>query len=953
MASERWAEIERLYHAALAQDPGARAAFLRQACASDPALLRAVEALLVEPSGGTFLAAPAAALAPDLIPSEQTSVLTGRQLGVYQIRERLGVGGMGEVYRARDSRLGRDVAIKVLPRAFRDDPDRLARFDREARLLAALNHPHIATIHGIEEQDEVKALVMELVPGDTLAERIARTKQGGLPVTEALAIARQIADALDAAHEKGIVHRDLKPANIKITPEGLVKVLDFGLAKLQPAEGAPTGSEAPTATSDGTREGMIIGTAAYMSPEQARGQAVDKRTDIWAFGCVLYEMLTGRAAFARGTISDTIAAILEKDPDLRPLRDRVPARVLRVLQRCLSKDPQRRWHHIADVRIELEDAAGATAPAADVEQHKEGPGARGRVPWPRYALVGAAATVLAGIGVWMIGAREGVQPPAAISMSVLPERGTTFPATGPWPVISPDGRYLVFSGAPSGSEQRLWLRQLESSVARPLQGTEGAIRPFWSPDSRAIGFFANGQLLRVDVDTGVTRVIGEAPYSGGLSGSWGEDAIVFNGAGRLSRISPAGGEPEVLIRHSDQSEVLTPSFLPDGRRFLYLAGLQNEYRLCVSSLDSDERRCLDGIGTPAVYAPPGYLLFVRGEALVAQPFDLTRFEPSGEPIRVRDVLIRPNEVYEPPLFSASRTGVLAFHPGLRGDQLVWHDRAGTRLGPPLGPGGRPALSPDGTLLAVQRRDELRNTTDLWLYELQSGTDSRLTFDPGDEAWPAFSPDGQLVLYVASPDGGMRLRQKRVRGDAPDEALVPDTPGSNPHWSSDGRFVLFQRPGVESTFDLLAVRIGSNDPPLPVAQTEHGEREGRFSPDVRWVAYDSTETGRREVWVQPFPPTGARWQISRTGGVSPQWRADGKELFYVAGDGRLMAVPIEAGSAIKAGTTTPLFRTIYSGGVYANYAASSDGQRFVVPVPPALEDAAPITVVVNWTTRLAD
>jgi hypothetical protein len=423
----------------------------------------------------------------------------------------------------------------------------------------------------------------------------------------------------------------------------------------------------------------------------------------------------------------------------------------------------------------------------------------------------------------------------------------------------------------------------------------------------------------------------------------------------LNRVSPAGGKPMMVFRDPDEQQALTPSFLPDGRRFLYvLQSDRGKSRLCVASLDSEEKPCFESIETPAVYASPGYLLFVSGGALMAQRFDLRRLETSGDPIRIRDAPIIPANRYEPPLFSASGTGVVVFHTGVSGNQLVWHARSGTRMGAPLGRGARPALSPDGTLAVAARRDEMRDTSDLWLYDLRSGTDSRFTFDPADEAWPTFSPDGQVVVYLGGLSGNQRLFQKRVRGDSPEEAVVPDTSGGSPHMSPDRRFVLFQKVGVENTFDLLVQRLGVAEPPIPVAQTAHGEREGRFSPDGRWIAYDSTETGRREAWIQPFPPTGARWQISRTGGVSPQWRPDGKELFYVAGDGKLMAVAIEtAGNAVKAGSPLALFQTIYQGGVYAHYAASSDGQRFLVPVPPALEDAAPITVVVNWTSTLSE
>jgi Tol biopolymer transport system component len=624
------------------------------------------------------------------------------------------------------------------------------------------------------------------------------------------------------------------------------------------------------------------------------------------------------------------------------------------MRRCLAKDHQRRLRDIGDARLEIEETLSGEAhgPVAAVGDGPARSG-RGRLVWVGLATAVAAAMAAAAI---LVPSRESTSAPAAVRLSVLPARGTAFPNTGPWPAISPDGRYVVFASVATGGEPQLWLRQLEGNSSRPLSGTEGAIRPFWSPDSRAIGFFANGRISRVDIETGATRVLGDAPYTGGLAGTWGDDAIVFNLASGLYRISPSGGEPVVVVPRDKAAITNAPNFLPDGRRFLYVERTTQEgaRRLCVASLDSEEKRCFEGIETPAVYASPGYLLFVRSGALLAQPFDVERLVVSGDPLRVQDARIVVGNVYEPPLFSTSRDGILVFHAGSSGSQLMWHDRGGARLGTPVGPGGRPALSPDGRLLAVQRRDPERETTDVWIHDLQAGTDTRFTFAPGSEGWPAFSPDGQIVMFSsAGSPGPVGLFRKRVRGDTPEEAVVPNMQTANPHWSSDGRFVIFQTPGKDS-FDLLALRLDSpGSPGIPVAQTEHGEREGRFSPDVRWVAYDSTETGRREVWIQPFPPTGARWQISRTGGVSPQWRGDGKELFYVAGDGRLTAVAVEAESAIKAGSPKALFPTVFSGGVYANYVASHDGQRFLVSVPPALEDASPITVVVNWTALLVD
>jgi Tol biopolymer transport system component len=943
MEADGWRRVEELYFAALERPEAERAAFLRDACAGDAGLLHEVESLLAQNASGEGFLDRGPLVPPTMVASPARSV-RGRRLGAYDIGDVLGAGGMGEVYRARDAKLRRDVAIKILPPAFTLDPDRRARFEREARILASLNHPHIGAIYGFEESDGVHALVLELVDGSTLAERIAK---GPVPVREALTIARQIADALDAAHEKGIVHRDLKPSNIKITPEGVVKVLDFGLAKAT----APAATSNPPSI-EGTREGMILGTAAYMSPEQARGQPVDKRTDIWAFGCVLYEMLTGRAPFARGTLTDTLAAILDREPDWNALPDSTPGSIGRLLHRCLEKDRKRRRREISEARIELEEALTTSAAghraaeSASVAVRQLSP-VRQRVAW---AIAGLAVALSA---LWIFYVRQPAPEPAAVTLSLFPPKGTTFPfeSGAPWPSVSPDGRQVVFAALLPDGTQQLWIRPLDSTAARPLQGTDGAMRPFWSPDSDAIAFFSNGKMWRLDLPGDSPQAICDAPYQGGLVGTWGRDGvIVYNHNQGLYRVSARGGEPALILPRSNEAggpTPVNPTFLPDGRRFLYVN--ESDANICIGSLDSGRERCIFSVSSPVRFASPGYLLFVRDDLLRAQRFDPSRLELSGEAVAVSDIPINVRPLFSYPPFSVSENQVLAFHPNGGETRLVWLNRSGQQVGTvgTLGNYGRPSISPDEKQLVISRGP----SGGLWLYDLASGTGSRFTDDPTvNISGPTLSPDGEHVAFSATRNGVPRLYQKQTNGVGPEEVLV-DSGGSFFHWSADGRFLIYQLFDPKTGWDLWAAPLFGDRRPFAVAQTEHGERVPQFSPDVRWIAYDSTETGRREIWIQPFPSTGRKWQVSLGGGFSPTWRRDGKELYYVAADGKMMAITINADSGIKLGAPQVLFQTMFREGAYGNYGVSADGQRFLINVPPAAEDLTPITVVVNWAAAL--
>jgi serine/threonine protein kinase len=955
MRRERWRQIEGLYHAALARPVEERPGFLAEAAGSDEALRQEVQALLETPATGEgVFAGPALAMAAQLVSDPGASLLTGRRLGVYQLQQRIGAGGMGEVYRARDTRLGRDVAIKILPRAFTSDPDRLARFEREARILATLNQPNIATIHGIEESDGFRGLVMELIEGETLAERIARRP---ITVPNALDMARQIADALDAAHEKGIVHRDLKPANIKITPVGVVKILDFGLAKVEVGNGLS--SQTPTATLNRTHEGVIAGTAAYMSPEQARGLLVDKRTDIWAFGCVLYEMLARRTAFARDTITDTLAAVVQTDPDWRALPPDIGPGLRRLLRRCLEKDPKRRFRDIADTRVEIEEILSAAPEEAHTPAVPGGASVDRRILSVRsLAALILAVSALALPVIWTLSSGPS-SAPAAVEFAVFPPKGSAFPFEGgaPWPSVSPDGRQLAFVAVTAAGQQQLWIRGLDSTTARALEGTDGAARPFWSPDSQSVGFFANGKLWRFDLPAGPPRAITDAPYLGGMSATWGRTGeIVFNHSIGLNRVSASGGPVTLIKASAPSAEPSTPIFLPDGRRFLFVLETtrRDETQVCVSALDASDVRCILKVHSPAKYAPgaPGYLLFVRDAVLRAQAFDLDRLELTGEATPVADAQMLVDPVWRPPAFSVSHNGVLAYHPSTGETQLVWLDRSGKSLGAlgPLGDYGGPEVSSDEKHAVFDRVDLQTGNRDLWLYDFSRNTSSRFTFDASTDSDALFSPDGAHVVYASARIGSPGIMQKLTSGAGREEVVVASS-GLPTDWSSDGRFVLYQRFNTKTGWDLLAVALSGDRTPFPVVQTEHGERQGQFSPDVHWVAYDSTESGRREVWIQPFPPTGSRRQVSTGGGFSPKWRGDGKELYYISADGKLTAVGISVGATLEFDRATPLFQTMFREGAYGSYTVSTDGQRFLMNVPPAVGDVTPITVVVNWTAAL--
>jgi serine/threonine protein kinase len=927
MSPERWRQVEELYHSVSELDARRRSALLDEACRGDEDLRRQVESLLAQESS------PEASLLErpvwEVPANSPVPMAAGTQLGVYRIERVLGEGGMGVVYQARDTRLDRAVALKVSREQFS------ARFEREARVVAGLNHPNICHLYDIGPN----YLVMELVEGEP--------PEGPLPLETALNYARQIAEALEAAHEKGIVHRDLKPANIKVTPAGLVKVLDFGLAKLD----YPPVPEEPA-----TQEGVILGTAGYMSPEQARGTPVDKRADIWAFGVVLYEMLTGRRLFQGETASDTLAAVLTNEPDW----DRVPAAARRLLSRCLAKDPRQRLRDIGDAMLLLEDAAPEARSA--------------RRPWLAWSV--AALTTLFGAFLAVVYFRETrfrqtPAQPRSVRFQIAPPENSA----GQEFQLSPDGRYIAFTTL--GDRSGIWIRALDSLQSQSLPGTEGAVQPFWSPDSSFVAFFAQGKLKKVAVAGGLPQTICDYADALPTGGAWSRAGTILfsSSAGGVYRVSADGGVPAPIGKPAEKAIHLTQGFLPDGRHFLdAMLDRADISGLYAGSLDGTAPvRILPDL-SQTVFVPPtapgrsGYLLYRLENTLMAQPFDPEGLRITGARFPVAEhlgfVLMGSMGSTFAGAFSASENGVLAYLSGeaQANQQLVWMDRSGKRLGPAGPPGayGNFRLAPDDKRILFVRRDDQSLGYYLWVLDTTRGVTSRLTFGPASVFLPIWSPDGRRVLFASFLSASLDLYVKAATGAGQEELLVKmgTRTGWGTDWSRDGRFILYQGSGPRTGEDLwIAPQFGDRRP-YPYLQSQFNEQEGAFSPDGRWVAYVSDESGRNEIYAQAFPPSGAKFQISTGGGSEPYWRKDGKELFYVAANRNLMAVPVNPGPMLEVGLPKSLMplpgnsdRQLPVSTDRHSYAVTSDGQRFLVVTQAVGGPAPPITVWLNWNAAL--
>ena len=878
---------------------------------------------------------------------------TGTQIGPYQIGARLGAGGMGEVWRARDTRLNRDVALKVLPEVFARDPQRMARFEREAQVLASLNHANIAAIYGLEESGSTRAIVMEYVPGETL--------QGPMPVAKALALARQIVEAVEYAHDHGVIHRDLKPANIKITPEGVVKVLDFGLAKALDDEPAAGGArDSPTLSLAATRAGVILGTAAYMSPEQAMAKPADRRADVWSFGVVLYEMLTGRQLFGGENAPETLAAVMMKEPALERLPAETPAAVRAMIRRCLEKDPRRRLQAIGEARLVLESPEPELA--TETLRHREEP----RFSFVSLCLRGGIVVLALGLATLaFIHFRE--TPPAERTLRYTmpaPEKASVHSFA-----VSPDGRYLALAAVVEVKRQ-LWVRPLESLQPQLLPGTDEAQFPFWSPDSRFIAFFAQGKLKKVAVTGGPAQSLCDA--TDGRRGAWNREGVIVFApgiSGPLHRVAAAGGMSTPLTKAEGSAIHRFPLFLPDGRHFLYLVSqaAADKQGVWLASLEAPAGRRLLADQSSVAYLPPaegskhGHLLFVRESTLMAQPFDPKTLQLAGEVFPVAEqVSLGP--VQNHALVSASDNGVLIYQAGRGfGDrQITWFDRAGKETGKVGAPGAHfgIALSPDEKTVARAQFDAGAGG-DIWLHELARGADTRFTFDPAREGNPVWSPDGRRLAFFSSRGGGQNLYQKDVTGSGQDELLLKTERFKFPtSWSRDGKVLLYTEPAPKTKSDLWTLSMegdrAQRAPPAPYLATEFNDTQGQFSPDGRWIAYASDESGRYEVYVRPFPATAGKWKVSLAGGQFPRWRRDSKELFFVTLEGKLMAAAVKGTpgppAAFQAAAPEPLFDARLPGfapGYPLNYYdVTADGKRFLLTVSGGEQDA-PLTVVVNW------
>ncbi|MFT5689444.1 MAG: serine/threonine protein kinase [Planctomycetota bacterium] len=871
----------------------------------------------------------------------------GQSLSFYEILGPLGAGAMGEVYRAKDSRLDREVAIKVLPEHFAEDEERLIRFEREAKSLASLNHPNVAQIFGVDQVDDTCFLVLELVPGETLEDRIAR---GALPLDEALDVCCQIADGLEAAHEAGVIHRDLKPANVRITPDGRVKVLDFGLAK---PVGEEKGSASSTDSVLATEQGRLLGTPTYMAPEQARGKHIDRRIDVWAFGCVLFECLTASRAYVGETLLDVLSAVLQDEPDWTRLPATTPAHVRSVLARCLVKEPRKRLRDVGDAALMLREAGDADEVVAPVMVKRK---TRERLAWAVGALL-----LLTSLAVGWVALDRGrqLEDRQRIEVSISPPPGGKFETYGSnigSITLSPDGRWVTFAGSGPGGRTMLFVRPLDSGVAQPLAGTEGVTFPFWAPDSRQVGFFAGGKLKKIDRSGGAALTICSAQDARG--GTWNRDGVVVFAANTrvgLSRVSAAGGtatEITSLDRSAGQTSHRFPAFLPDGEHFLYI-GANHEVpnndeanAIWVGSLNSGEPVRIMQSGSAAAYSQ-GHLLNVRDGFLMARAFDPKYLIVTGEAFAVSEG-VGFLASYFRGAFAVSENGLLAFQGGIQGSaQLTWMDRNGNRLGTlgDLGRYERIRLSPDETKLAAGLHDPATGSLDLWVFDVERNVKSRLTFDEANDSLPVWSPDGTRIVFSSgrTSSGDLYSRQANGSGNA---ELIWETEGSaQPEdWSPDGRYIAANRSTADGGYDLWILPVSGDEEPYGLVTSDFDVGYARFSPDGEWLAYLSNESGQYEMYVTRFPGGEGKWQVSANGADwVVGWKRDGSEIYFMDPEGKVAAVQVRLGEGVVADLPQTLFPTQSND----TWAAAGSGEKFLVAAPESTERNFPITLVINW------
>jgi eukaryotic-like serine/threonine-protein kinase len=888
-------------------------------------------------------------------------LMIGKTLGHYRVGEQLGRGGMGEVYLADDTNLNRKVALKFLPDAFTGDPERMSRFEREAKLLASLNHPNIAAIYGLEQAEGTRFLVLELVEGETLAQRLSK---GALPIEEALGVCRQIAEGLEAAHEKGVIHRDLKPANVMITEGDKVKILDFGLAKaLSDETQSIDSSHSPTITEAMTRPGVILGTAAYMSPEQAKGKSVDKRADIWAFGCILYECLTGKRAFEGETVTETLAAVLTREPDW----EKVPAKVRALLRRCMEKDPKKRLRDIGDAYAWLE----GTPESAPVKR-----------PWVAWC-VAALCLFVAFAFAFVLFREKAPLPSESLRFQIpLPEKSNLV-GSGMFS-LSPDGRWLAFAATGSDNVSRIWVRPMDSLEARPLPDTEddGGTPYFWSPDSRFLVFWTGEKLVKIDISGGPRQTLCNHRMLV-IGGSWNRDGVIIFGSNTqgvgLMQVSAGGGKPSSLTTPAisrQESSHRFPFFLSDGRHFLYWRASRNpEYDgLYVGSLgakpeEQSLKRLMEAtygtIYVSSAGSGPGHLLFLHEEILMSQPFDEKRLELAGEAVPMAEGI---GSFRDAGYFSASSNGILVYRAGIGDRRVTLLNRRGEVLGTAGEPGDYPTLafSPDGGRAAVSRGERAEGVRHfiLRLFDFARGTNTPLTFSSSVNVSPVWSPDGSRIIFASNRDGVFNLYQKEASGAKDEEPLLKSSDDKLPtSWSSNGSFLLYSAQDSKTEYDLWVLPLEGARKPMPFLRTEFNEVDGHFSPDMRWVAYQSDESGSNEIYIRAFSTnsgaaseTGGKWQASVGGGTGPRWRKDGKELYYRAPDGKVMVVEVTAGTVLQPGTPKPLFQApstleTFMGIPSPSWDATSDGNQFLLMTPAAEGKQAPFSVVLNWQAGL--